>query len=352
MSETTLRWKGRLGSLKALALVVLILAIVVLIGVASDLSMATSNPTEPQAIKIGQVVKGDVGAYRYVQVSGLAFYSEVYRETENGNTVSQFYFVIDQASGDMILVKAAKPLPATESQAQATISGLTRPTDSQLQSLIESDFAAMHQANLQANSQVYLVEGEKPADVGTNTALVVLLVALIILCVATFFFPATVFGPKPIDREAASAAVGNPGVKATGRFQKLAGLQPSFTFGKGMRQFNNAVANIVPLNDRSVMMYIHHVLTYRTYSVKIRQQESDWGIVLDPARVQEAEPGKTYAWRDRHAVRVRYADAASAPGSKPQTLIVTFNHAGAQQDFVNLLRQRGFAVGTGDAPLV
>ena len=70
---------------------------------------------------------------------------------------------------------------------------------------------------------------------------------------------------------------------------------------------------------------------------------------LDRNRVQDVQPGKIYGWRDRLAVRVNYQDAAAAPAAKPQTLIVSFNHAAAQQDFINLLRQRGFVVGTGDA---
>jgi hypothetical protein len=352
MSETTLRWKGRLGSLKGVAVFVLIFAVIFLLIALGDLSTATGNPTTPQTVTIGQLVKGELGAERYISVSGLALYSEFYKETENGQTVNQFYFIVDEDTGDMLLVKAANPLPAGDSQKQATLSGLTHSTDSKLQSLIESDFQDMHKAGVQTTATLYLTEGQKPADVTQSTLLVGGLLLVIVLCVATFFFPSTVFGPKPIDFAAATAAVGEPGVKATGRFQRLASVQPSITIGKGTRQFNNGIANIVTLNDGGVMLYIHHVLTYRTYGVKTGQRESDWAVMLDRSRVQEVEPGKVYGWRDRLAARVRYQTEAAAPASKPQALIVTFNHAGAQRDFVNLLQQRGFTVGTGDAPLV
>jgi hypothetical protein len=252
----------------------------------------------------------------------------------------------------MILVRAANTLPVIDKQEQATISGMTHNTESKLQSLLESDFDEMHKAGVQTTSTLYLSEGQKPADLGQSAILVSGLLLVSVLCLVTFFFPSTVFGPQPIDFAAASQVVGNPGIKATGRFQRLASVRPSIVIGKGVRQFNHGVANIVPLTDGGVMIYIHYVLTYRSYGVKTGQQESDWAVMLDRSRVQDAEPGKVYGWRDRLAVRVHYQDPAAAPTSKPQTLIVTFNHAGAQQDFVNLLRQRGFIVGTGDAPLL
>ncbi len=351
MSETTLRWKGRLGSLKGLAIFVLIFAVIFFFIALGDLSTAMSNPTTPQAVKIGQLVKGEIGADRYVSVSGLALYSEFYRKTEDNQTTEQYYFITDESTGDMILVQAAQTLPATDTQEQATISGMTHGTESKLQSLIESDFADMHKAGVQTTSTLYLAEDQKPVNVTQGALLVGGLLVVILLCVTTFFFPSTVFGSNPIDFAAASAAVGNAGVKATGRFQRLATVEPSITLGKGTRQFNNGVANIVPLNDGGVMIYIHYVLTRRTYGVQTGKSESDWGVLLDRTRTQEVEPGKVYGWHDRLAVRLRYT-AGDAPGSKPQTLVMTFNHAGAQRDFTELLRQRGFLVSTGDAPTI
>jgi len=96
------------------------------------------------------------------------------------------------------------------------------------------------------------------------------------------------------------------------------------------------------------MVYIHHILTQRVYGVKVREQETHWGVFVDRGIVIDVEPGMVYGWRDRPAVRIRYSDEAS----KQHTLIVSFNHAGAQADTASLLRQMGFAVGSGEPPLM
>jgi hypothetical protein len=352
MSETTLRWKGRLGSLKGAAVLVLIVAVILFIVALGDLSIAASNPATPQTVKIGQLVDGEFGADRYVSVSGLAFLSEFYKKTEDGKTVEQYYFVEDEATGDMILVESAEKLPLIERQEQVTISGMTRHTESKLRDLIESDLDEMRQAGVLTSAVLYLGEQEKPAGLAESALLVGGLLVLIVLCVATFFFPSTAFGPCPIEFAAAQSAVGEAGVKATGRFQRLATVDPSITVGKGTRQFDNGIANILPLDDGSVLIYIHYVLTRRAYGAQVGKSESDWGIFLDKSHVQDVEPGKVYGWSDRLAVRVSYREADAAPSGKLQMLFVTFNHAAAQQDFANLLRQRGFVVGTGDAPAI
>jgi len=96
------------------------------------------------------------------------------------------------------------------------------------------------------------------------------------------------------------------------------------------------------------MIYIHHIRTTKTYGVTVNRRESDWGVFIDPANVIDIEPGKLYGWKDRAAVRLRYRDEAQ----KEQTLYVSFNHAAAQAEFAGLLRRMGFAVGSGEMPLL
>ena len=62
----------------------------------------------------------------------------------------------------------------------------------------------------------------------------------------------------------------------------------------------------------------------------------------------DIEPGKVYGWKDRWAVRLRYKDEKE----QSQTLFVIFNQPGLQAEFASLLRQTGFAVGTGEAPMM
>lgn len=347
MSDASLRWKARLGSLKPAAALVALLAAIFLFLVLNDLSVASSNPTEPQSVAIGQLVSGEIDVNRYVSVSGTAFYPAAYEETEDGRTVSEYYFVADPASSHMVLVKADESLPIVEQTEEVTVFGLTHSAESDLKQLIDSDLADIRSAGFDTISTLYIGEGEKPVDVAQQTGLAVGLGVILLLCVATFFFPGTVFAPRPVDSLAAPSP-SNPEVKATGQFQKLASARPSIRIGKGTRKFNNAVANIIPLEDRRLMVYIHHVMTYKTYGITVRKQESDWGAFVDSAIVLDIEPGKLYGWRDRSAVRLRYKDEKE----RQQTLIVSFNHAGAQADFVGLLRQMGFMVGSGEAPLM
>jgi len=348
MSETSLRWKGRLGSLKLLAAIVLLFAVIFLVISIGNLSEATNNPTQPQTGAIGELVSGAIAVNRYVTVSGTALYPAAYEQTEDGRTVAEFYYLLDDASGDMILIKAATTVPGAQGEEPATITGMTRGAESELQKLIESDLSDIRSAGLDTRSTLYVADGQKPPSAAQSMALVAGLSVLSLLCLATFIFPSTVFGPKPVDAGAAASGADDPGVKASGRFQKLAGVHPSIEIGKGTRKFNNSVANVIPLEDRRLMVYIHHILTQRVYGIKVREQETHWGAFVDQGSVVDIEPGIVYGWRDRPAVRIRYNDEAL----KQHTLIVSFSHAGAQADMVSLLRQRGFAVGSGEPALM
>jgi hypothetical protein len=347
MNESTLRWKGRLGSLKPIAALVLLFAVIFLLLALSDLSVASSNPSEPEGVDIARFAAGEIGASRYVSVSGTAFYPAAYEETEDSRVVSEYYFVVDTDASSMVLVEADGSVPIVERSEEVTISGMTRNTPSDLKALIESDLPDIRDAGLETSPSVYIQAGQKPADVSQQTALVGGLGVLSALCVATFFFPGTVFGPKPVDISDV-AAKGAPVTQATGQFQKLSSVRPSIQIGKGTRKFSNSVANIIPLEDRRLMIYVHHILTTKAYGVTVNRQESDWGAFIDSANVIDIEPGKVYSWKDRWAVRLRYKDEKE----QPQTLFVMFNQPGLQSEFVGLLRQMGFAVGMGEAPMM
>ncbi len=348
MNESALRWKGRLGSLKAVAALVLLFAVIFLFISIENLNLANSNPAGPQAVKIGQLANNELDIDKYVTISGLALYPAAYEQTEDGKTTAEFYFVVDDATGHMILVKAADTLPATESEEDVTISGLTHMPETKLRDLIESDLPDIQQAGLVTTSTLYIGDGEAPPSASASLAAVVGLGVLSLLCVTTFFFPSTVFGPKPIDLGAATTATTDRSTWATGRFKKLSSTQPPFVFVKGQRKFTNAVVNVIPLDSRQLMLYIHHVMTYRTYGIKVSERQTDWGVLLDSASMIDIEPGKVYGWRDKWAVRFRY----DVGGARPQTAIVTFKQVAAQAQLVNLLRQLGFAVGSGDAPVM
>ena len=348
MNETVLRWKGRLGSLRPLAALVLLFAVIFLILAIESLNIASKNPTTPETVAIAKLAANEIETNRYVSVSGVALYPAAYQATEDGKTTEEYFFVIDDATGDMILIKASKPLPTEQTEESVTVAGLTHVAEVKLQQLIESDLPDIQKAGLNTTTRIYVGDGEQPPSAGASTAAVIGLSVLSLACVATFFFPGTVFGAKPLEANAAVAGATDRSAWASGRFKKLSRTQPAFEFGKGERAFTNAVVNLVPLQNRQLMVYIHHVMTYRAYGVKVSQRDTDWGVLIDTANLVDIEPGKLYSWRDKWAVRFRY----NTDKLKQQTLIISFKQVAAQAEFVALLRQLGFMVGTGDAPLM
>jgi heat shock protein HtpX len=184
--------------------------------------------------------------------------------------------------------------------------------------------------------------GERPGQAGGLVLAIAGLGVLLLLCVATLFFPSTVFFPQPVEATAAPAA-GEFVTKATGRFRKLAKLEPAIEVGKGARRFREVVARLVPLEGQQVMVYVHLVESQGVYGIPLFQQRSNWAIWIDPANTLSVEPGKLLGWRDRCAAQVQY----SGDKGKLQTLILTFDDAGAQLAVLSALQQMGFAVGTG-----
>jgi N-acetyl-anhydromuramyl-L-alanine amidase AmpD len=70
-------------------------------------------------------------------------------------------------------------------------------------------------------------------------------------------------------------------------------------------------------------------------------------IILKPMQVIAIEPGKLYAWRDLWALSVQYKDS----NNKNQVLLISFESAASQASFISALRERGYAVSTGQYPV-
>jgi hypothetical protein len=174
---------------------------------------------------------------------------------------------------------------------------------------------------------------------GAGTALVVT------LCIASFFCPKTVFTPQPVGSTIMrTSADGKANARATGQFLHLKRVQPNVEVSTGSASFTDAVANIVPLAQGHLMIYIHQITKTKLYGViTLARRESDWAAFVTADRVVDIEPGRLYGWRDRWAVRFRYRGHSE----EPETLILSFDDATAQVNLVGLLRKMGFTVGTG-----
>ena len=340
MSETGLKWKGRISGLRGLAVLAIIVSCLILAFGASTVSTAARNPDEgPQKATVSQLVSGEIDSGRYVSVSGVAEYEVGYEEAdEDGTKTRNFYFLLDQKAGNMILIEHTSAYIVAESGNSATITGMTRSTPSDLKSAIVGDQETYRGYGFETNAELYVKDGDTPPDMIGGIVALCVAIPVLLLCVIPFLFPATVFGPYPVD--STTTPSGRPRLKATGRFQKLAQLEPTIEVGKGSQKFTNAIANVVPQARGRVMIYIHHIVKTRTYGVTVRTRESDWGVFFDTGNVHAVEPGKIYGWKTKWAIRFQYQGVKD----KPETLYLIFEQAADQALVVNLLRQSGFMV--------
>ena len=343
MKETGLKLKGRIGRLKALGFLVIIVACLILAFGASTINLAAKNSDEgPQKATVSQLVNGEIDSGRYVSISGIAEYEVGYEETdEDGAKTRNFYFLIDQKAGAMILIEHPSAyIVGLESGNSATITGMTHSTPTDLKSAIEDDLETYRGYGFETIIGLYVKDGETPPDMVGGVVAVCVAIPIMIMCVIPFFFPSIVFGPYPVDHTATPS--GRPRVKATGRFQKLAQIEPTIEIGKGSQQFTNAIANVVPQARGRMMIYVHHIVKTRTYGITVNTRESDWGVFFDTGNVHAVEPGKIYGWKTKWAVRLQY----QGPKDKPEKLYLIFEQAADQAWVVNLLRQSGFMIET------
>ncbi len=106
MEDTWLRMKGRIGSLKIFALFGIIAAFFGIGWSATEFSTAQSNPSEPQAVSLAQIVNGEVGRPHYVTVEGYAAHEIGYKETYYGIKTAECYYIFDEDEGYAVLIKA------------------------------------------------------------------------------------------------------------------------------------------------------------------------------------------------------------------------------------------------------
>src|SRR6266498_137021 len=341
MNESLLRWKGRIGSLKALALLVLIFLVIFTFPAVTGFVTALKNPSAPQSVTVSELISGNIGTQRYVNVSGVASYKLAYTETENSVSKAIIYPLIDRQGNAVVFVRTTEANLASAPDTRVTVTGLTTSAPSDLKNLIEKDLSEINGAGYQTSSALYVEQGQKPGQLILYLLALAAMAFATVLCIATFFFPSVAFGAFPVQQIPPDAKI-SKAIKATGNFQQVKTMQP-LEFAKARRNFTDAVANLFVMDDRSIGVYIHFVLSRRVYGVQVSKQETDWMALVKPAQVIAVEPGKIYSWRDRWAVSIRFRDSAD----KPQTMLISFENAASQANFVNFLREKGYAVSSG-----
>jgi len=342
MNENSLRWQARIGSLKWLGFMIIIGAGIGLIIAIGNLITALNNPGEPQAITIEQVVNGSIGSNQYVTLEGFAMFDTGYEETKDDRLVESYYLLLDDITGHLVVVNASTTDVTNRELDWIRLVGMTHTTPSDLEEIIRSDFAFYRQEGFETIAELYIAEGEQPFAIAETLALSIVLFALVIVGVIPFFFPTTVFAPKPVEMSTADSVASKgkgSGVVASGRFIQLKKVKPTLEIGKRMRKFTRAVANIIPMERGDLVIHIHHIVRYNFIPVS----KMHWGVFLNPNNVQLAEPGLQYGWKDRPAVQFSY----TGRDNKQATLQLTFSQISDQAFFMKLLRDKGFRVGSG-----
>lgn len=345
MNETSLRWKARIGGLRALSVLIWIGVALLLISTGSRAYRALTGPPAAEPVTINSLMAGGAHPFRYVSLTGDAYYDVGYTETSGGATVAVYYILIDPKSGEAAVIRSRETTLPAGGPGSVTLTGLVYASTPELSAAVEADLPMYGQSGIVVDPDFYLAAGEQPMGFGTALALFLGCAWLVVAAVIPFFFPTIVFAPRPM------TALGAPppqapgqGVRVTGRFQQLKSLQPTLEPGRRWQRFTYAVANPVMLDDGRLMIYIHHVVRTSLYGVvTVSKRESDWAVFVGKGEPWQIEPGTVYGWKDRPAVRFR----RQGTGSKPDDVYVIFDHPAAQAEFAKAMRTAGFPVGSG-----
>ncbi len=341
MNETWLRWKARIGALKPFAIFTLIIGVLLLCVTSGALSTALKNQGGPKEVAVEDIITEKIGASQYVTVKGYAIYDAGYEQTEDGKTTATYYVLLDDQSGYLIMVKSPNAIEVRQED-DVIITGMTRSTPTDLQDLIESDMAMFEENDFTTSPKVYIQEGATPGSVPGYAIAIVLFFGVVLLSIVPLFFPSTVFTARPLPQVTENAPENKKTIKSTGRYLKLAQLEPTVEIGKGARNFTNANTNIIPQGERSLLLYIHFIYKTKTYGVTVHTSVTDWGLFLNGSNVIDITPGKLYGWKDRWAIRFRYNNDKG----KEETAYLFFEHPAVHLIIVDLLRQLGFMLET------
>ncbi len=337
MNEGALRWKARIGSMKTAGGIILFFLAIGLFFAVDNLLTAMKNSPEPRTVTVAQIVNGEVGLSEYVRVKGLASRESAYRSTEDGKTTDTYYFLVDKKAQNVVVVHSPEPVIVSLSDEydNVTVEGMTRNAPSGIQNLIKEDISDFEADNMNLTDSPIIYEGQKPSDKIFSLVLVLGLGFFMLLCIVPFFFPGTVFASLPLPAVPPGDAP-RSGTQATGRFLRMKSGE-SWELGRGSQKFDKAVANLVRRGEQGLAIYIHHIVTTRSYGVKISENHSHWVVFLDPMNVKSVEAGRLYGWSDRWAVRFQYTDERQ----KPATLIASFGSAAEQLECVALVKLLG-----------
>ena len=344
MNENSLRWQGRIGGLRGVSMFALLFLAMIAFVAGMMMISAFKNPGGPQSVTINQLVNGEIAKGKYVTFSGLAAYDIGYEEMdESGAVTTTYYFMIERNSGDMVLIKHSSPTVIAKANGMATVTGLTRFMSLDLQNLVKADLPLIQNEGLNTSTSLIVVDGDAPPKAGPSTTVFLLCVIGGLICVVPFLFPSTIFATYPLDATSPRPE-GRPPIKASGKFTELKSIKP-LKIGVKKQKFNEATANIIARAERDLVIYIHHVMTTKTYGITVRKTESDWAAFVNGDNVVSVEAGKILGWKDKWTVRFQVTGVKV----EPEVLDLIFEGPGDQALVAELLQKMKFDVVAGEA---
>jgi hypothetical protein len=348
MDESSLRWKGRIGGLRGLSVLVWLGVGLLLLAYGPRAFRALTSSSGPEATTVGELNAGGADAFRHVSITGDPYYEIAYTESnEGGDVVGVYYLFLDPNTGQGLIVQAPTPSLPGGLPTSVTLTGLIQTSPPELSDAIEADQPFFQQNGVVVEPSFYLAEGERPISLLAASGLLLGSGLLVVLAVIPFFFPSTVFAARPstsVPVPTTPQPPGEGGVRVRGRFQQVKNLYPSMEMGKRRQRFTDAVANLSMLDDGRLMIFIHNVVRTKLYGVvTVSRQESDWAVFVSKNEPWQIEPGTIYSWKDRPAIRFR----REGTGSRPDDIFVVFGSPDGQAEFAKELRASGFPVGSG-----
>lgn len=310
---------------------------------AENVRTAFINSDRPETVSIEQIIKGEVKAYKYVEVSGYTDYKLGYVKTKDNKTIASYFALVDRENGYMLVVEAEKPALAGRQPAEEVISGLLYKAPERLKKQIDKDRDKFKEKGYVVSSRLYLKENSRPPSRLVSLIAAIGLGILALASFSVFFFPDIVFVPMPIPLDSSGLVDEyDTGPKAWGKFIEIEQLEPKLVMGTRSRELEGILAQIVPYGTKGLLILVHYVEQTKTYygGFVLRTSESDWGLVLNGENVVAVESGMTYGWRDKRAVRFRYTNEQG----KEEQLILSFDSPQSHANAVRMFQKIGFTV--------
>lgn len=277
---------------------------------------AHANGQTPRTVSVGQVLAHTQMDKNFVSVQGVLVPGSGFDLKENGTIKHVWLPMVDVPGHRAILVQ--RDADGGGQAAQATITGMLRPMDSELKTKVQGDGSAVDGVPL--DTDYMLVEGQQPGSAALWALGTVLSAVLLALFVITFLTKYVVF--QKVDRApgALAGADGSDVDPAQGADVRVTG-----TFlldAKTAQRFLDVPAGYGTLESGETIFASNIDASNRFMGMTTSKRAGIWSLVLQNGTARVGEHGLLYAGTAvRPALKLSYVEAATG---KPASAILSF----------------------------